>query len=1229
MGMILDGIGTSEAIDSSGELLELKGLDISDLVEGRGVLNTEHRGDDAPGYSYLDIIGRVIYAKKLYKRDDCENDRQRKYWDEVKLPYLYIKVELFDSAEDGDHAAAKAAAAMIRHYTRRGLNVLIRYSIEGSTLVMEDKTIKAAIARRVAATIKPANKTCNSGILEDSYEKPEKKGKDALGGADGIGGFLEDSEEVTKFEKPDAMKLGKSVLMACNPEVDAVDTFAEQATAFVDLAKTMEGGSYNAAPSTLTGGAALQREDLGQHQRLVTICKVALRDYDKDKHGPFRKHLQKMLEDEGMFEVSDEFLDTFEQLAEELPVSAKLNRLKKDEGEEAAPVKTKESPAEKRTRREGAYKETIATIKENRAAAFPPGTEDEAGRLPPTESPGWKPRAKPSTPRNGIVVDHARGVIYTGPTTRGPASGRRLYAPSVNDAHYMKHLTDPDINATHDRALKNWVLMHRLARQGKIPDEVIAHTSLFTLMAPNESVHIQELAHGFLEDMMAKGFDPRKKYDPDDLAEWEYEFQNMAQGQHIPAYMHDHFMSQASGIWRKPRADEIESGTYKSGMHTASKLESPDQPLRSAVGKTGSASQPDKPGKWNTVARYHEVHGLFGELLGKHGVDSDAIMNELSAMKVKNSKFAFGFGQKTFRYTLGMLGLGKNVVPDTHFVRHIFGMHPEDPNLDKLKSWVGSGPEKEPMLQGIDKWFRANHPAFEWTRNKLKTQYGEDFGDHATFPAFWLHWTTIAPHERDAKWNVSQASNEGTDHAVLWNSVHHILDQYGLPHDPHHPSLRKKEAWSHGGSLSARTAHAMKSIQDRFGETAASIAYYAYLAPLLMAPSKPEALHKAEVMARLLKGEHEEESAAAPKTYMHKGHAVLPGEVEFIGGPQQGTRLPLVSIGKDYHHVLSPEGGLMKLQAGHPMTRIVKQPKLVRANTQVDSKMHGHPTLHGTNDQHDLIHGIDMAKMLGRVSPKPGLTSRLMPEGSTGWFQSGEGHLAYVKPSFDAQDDDEAYGNPNFGIAHREAAFSRLAHEFFGLGDNVPVSTVFKHPVTGEWHSAQKHVEGEHYSRGSMYHKEMLGQLARSGQLDKLGLMDMLLHQTDRHSGNGLFSADGGKLQLIDNGQAFSKHKEYQPKLSDFWAIGHEYNDGDNWYVNPLHPGAVAWLQGLDPQKMAEHMDRLGVPKEERDESVRRLVATQKRVGRGNVSRGAAMGAPFMTQRREPPAARIHFMDGV
>ena len=55
-GMLIDGIFASEAIDSSGEILDVKGADITDFEDGKGVLNFEHRGDDAPGASANDIV---------------------------------------------------------------------------------------------------------------------------------------------------------------------------------------------------------------------------------------------------------------------------------------------------------------------------------------------------------------------------------------------------------------------------------------------------------------------------------------------------------------------------------------------------------------------------------------------------------------------------------------------------------------------------------------------------------------------------------------------------------------------------------------------------------------------------------------------------------------------------------------------------------------------------------------------------------------------------------------------------------------------------------------------------------------------------------------------------------------------------------------------------------------------------------------------------------------------
>src|SRR4051812_44232935 len=125
-GMIIDGIAASEAIDTSGEILDIRGTDISDLVGGAGCLNWEHRKDSDAGASANDVVGAIIYAKKIFKESDCEDERQQKYWDEVKLPFVYIRAELFD---DEGHPGAIALASVIRYYNRRKLPILVRYSI--------------------------------------------------------------------------------------------------------------------------------------------------------------------------------------------------------------------------------------------------------------------------------------------------------------------------------------------------------------------------------------------------------------------------------------------------------------------------------------------------------------------------------------------------------------------------------------------------------------------------------------------------------------------------------------------------------------------------------------------------------------------------------------------------------------------------------------------------------------------------------------------------------------------------------------------------------------------------------------------------------------------------------------------------------------------------------------------------------------------------------------------
>ena len=63
-GMIIDGVFASEAIDSSGEILDIKGCDISDLENGYGVLNWEHNGSENKKEDANNIIGKIVFCKK-------------------------------------------------------------------------------------------------------------------------------------------------------------------------------------------------------------------------------------------------------------------------------------------------------------------------------------------------------------------------------------------------------------------------------------------------------------------------------------------------------------------------------------------------------------------------------------------------------------------------------------------------------------------------------------------------------------------------------------------------------------------------------------------------------------------------------------------------------------------------------------------------------------------------------------------------------------------------------------------------------------------------------------------------------------------------------------------------------------------------------------------------------------------------------------------------------------
>jgi len=254
--------------------MDVKGHDITDLIEGRRVLNWEHNNDSSE-----DIIGAIIFAKKIYKESDCENDRQREYFKKSGGPYVYVIAELLD---DEEHPGAIAAAALIRYYHRRNIKILAGFSIEGHTLVRDDNILARSVGRRVALTLRPCNKACETGVLDDPsisevYKKTTKKSESKIPVYEVDNIILED------------------------PVVEILNNVAA-------LNKTLTAGNYDVAPSALTGGAALQIENFAGAKNKI---KAALRDWNRTK--PLKTVIKAALP-----EISDEYVDHFVDVAEDM-----------------------------------------------------------------------------------------------------------------------------------------------------------------------------------------------------------------------------------------------------------------------------------------------------------------------------------------------------------------------------------------------------------------------------------------------------------------------------------------------------------------------------------------------------------------------------------------------------------------------------------------------------------------------------------------------------------------------------------------------------------------------------------------------------------------------------------------------------------------------------------------------------------------------------------------------
>ena len=243
----IDGIiGTSNR-DSQGEMLDIAGADISALEEGKGFLNDNHSN------SFISRVGHIKSAKKIFKLEDCDNERQKYYWEKVKTPFIYASGYLYD---DEDHPGARAASAIIRSIHKHNAPLKLKMSVEGGIIARGTKDPSILSRTKIvgaALTFTPAN---HATLVEPiSLVKSANPEEDRL--------IIESVMHLAKDDVPSFIDITGKI-----QEQKIVSNVKK----ITDLVKALTAGLGGGAPSSMTGGQVLQTESNDSNKFKYITC---------------------------------------------------------------------------------------------------------------------------------------------------------------------------------------------------------------------------------------------------------------------------------------------------------------------------------------------------------------------------------------------------------------------------------------------------------------------------------------------------------------------------------------------------------------------------------------------------------------------------------------------------------------------------------------------------------------------------------------------------------------------------------------------------------------------------------------------------------------------------------------------------------------------------------------------------------------------------------------------
>jgi ribosomal protein L17 len=252
---------------------------------------------------------------------------------------------------------------------------------------------------------------------------------------------------------------------------------------------------------------------------------------------------------------------------------------------------------------------------------------------------------------------------------------------------------------------------------------------------------------------------------------------------------------------------------------------------------------------------------------------------------------------------------------------------------------------------------------------------------------------------------------------------------------------------------------------------------------------------------------------------------------------------------------------------------------------------HAHPHIPHSKAQLALMHGVDLSKV---QQQQEGWTG---DNALSGFGKNAKGKNVVVKGHmepdiFDIGSHYNHSENGGISSAQREAMYHNMAHNVFGLGQYVPTTAVAKH---GDSHySVMEKIPNAGHYEGSASHKRIMDKAKKSGDIQKLAIMNVILGNSDRHGGNYMISPKG--LHMIDHGLTFNYGNNGRSIYEQPAYIKHAYPNKDNVDI-PLHPEVKKWLKNINLKQVEKYLNTHKIDKATKNHILGALQAAQNGVG--------------------------------